>query len=1376
MLAIPSPDVLMNLFASAAQVFGLILVCLSGGLFARRRMPGGGGPAQAASPWPLRLALLGLLMVSGGWLLYHLHVVDLRNQRLAANTLRSSQEGGKKVGDASLKTLSFSGQTAHPRGIATEAMQERLRRGEPINLVDVREPEEVEMGRIAGAWHRRYPDLQQDRTGLVLPDRPTVLVCESGNRSSELCDYFFEQGLVTSFMVGGYEKWKAEGRPMQGELDGGSDLRALPDFRNKAVLLDTPEAVALFQQENALFVDVRYPKEFEQEHLPGAVNVTLRKMRSDEVDAALAALPKDRPIVVPCYDKRSSFYALILGLRLDRLGLDFRGRYTVPHEFVLPKADSAWVAQWRETQAERTLFGEVRGALLGGLLWLRERLGGLALAILAAAVLLRLLLAPLGVKADRDGIVQRQGRAELKALRARLGQDPVRLRRAMMDWFRRHRLTPGRNVLGTLLQLLAFTALFAAIERACAGSGERFLWFPLGEPDAILVLPLLSAGLLLAIVRQQASASSMRSWVLGLGFVGLITALVLTCRAGTQLYLVVSFTALWLQGALVRRRLERGSRRQRSARTAAGILPLAAVADRPEVGGKASRLGAMLREGVPVPDGVVIVEGHQPTEAELDGLYRRLGGQPLAVRSSARGEDGSERSFAGEFRTLLHVARSGLRDAIAAVRRSYGGRGGGVVIQRMAPAEFAGVMFTEDPAHAGQVLVEMVEGLGESLVSGTATPTEHRFRRASGEAVGAEAPFDLGPLLELGRRLERAFGVPQDIEWARVGGRFVLLQSRDVTRRAGDGQGPVGVREAERARLLALAGVPGTSPAGEPVFASGDYAALLPEPSPYSLELMQAIWAPGGTVDLACRRIGHRYRAGEDARPFVQSVFGRCMVDLREERSRVAASARGGMQLGTRAESIDAAFTNDFLPEFTRQARLRAAMDLGRLEDGELHELLAATRRRFLESTYVEAEVINLAAESYLGAARQRLTAAGVDAAAVLGHGVVTVVQRAFDLLAGPLPAAMRSAAFVRAFGHRSRHDFELAAPRYQEDAATVAALATASGSTPARPAGQAPELPGGRLLRLSVARARRFQELKEAGKDAAMHDLALLRSVLLEIGRRTGLGELVFHLHDAEVARLAEPEYPAEARRLAAGRRERLALLRQVPVPDEVSAQDLERLGEQLPLPAMAPGGLRGARVAGEGEVVGRVVVLQEPHDLGRLQRSDVLVVRCTDPCWLPAFGRVAGLVTEIGGWLSHAAIQAREHGLPAIVGVRGATSQLRDGDLVRLHADGSIERLRDRRSHERQPMPVPVPVRLRLGEAEVGGRLLDLHEGGAAVAWDRQGPPGQQTMHVVRDGLALPAVVAWTNCTRFGVRFAAPLSAPQRQFLGLPPLREGE
>jgi phosphohistidine swiveling domain-containing protein len=397
------------------------------------------------------------------------------------------------------------------------------------------------------------------------------------------------------------------------------------------------------------------------------------------------------------------------------------------------------------------------------------------------------------------------------------------------------------------------------------------------------------------------------------------------------------------------------------------------------------------------------------------------------------------------------------------------------------------------------------------------------------------------------------------------------------------------------------------------------------------------------------------------------------MVDQRWAASAVRSSAAAAFRLGVAAPKLEQAIDR-FLADFTPEARLRAAIDVQRLTLEELVALAAATQDRFLHSTYVEAEVVNLAAEAYVAAARRRVEKHGCDAAALLGQGVDTVVHDAFQKLAGGEAVSVRTARFLAVFGHRSAHDFELSEPRFGEDPARIAAMAAATVAPRATPA--AP-LPPGRVLRCELQRARRFQQLKEAAKHAAMRELALLRAILCELGARSGLGELVFQLTPAEVARLADASFAAVAGRLAAERRQRAEWLRKVWVADGVTPRALGADGSDAPLAAVPPAGLRGTRVAGDREPVGRVVVMDDVAAIGELNAEDVLVVRCTDPCWLPAFGRVAGLVTEIGGWLSHAAIQAREHNLPTIVGAANATGQLRTGDMVRLRRDGVVERL---------------------------------------------------------------------------------------------------
>jgi len=89
-------------------------------------------------------------------------------------------------------------------------------------------------------------------------------------------------------------------------------------------------------------------------------------------------------------------------------------------------------------------------------------------------------------------------------------------------------------------------------------------------------------------------------------------------------------------------------------------------------------------------------------------------------------------------------------------------------------------------------------------------------------------------------------------------------------------------------------------------------------------------------------------------------------------------------------------------------------------------------------------------------------------------------------------------------------------------------------------------------------------------------------------------------------------------------------------------------------------------------------VVILHSAAELGQVQAGTVLVAPGVDSAWTPVFGLLSALVLEHGGQLSHAAVIAREYGLPAVVGIEGAASAFRDGELVIVDGTrGIVERL---------------------------------------------------------------------------------------------------
>ncbi len=104
-------------------------------------------------------------------------------------------------------------------------------------------------------------------------------------------------------------------------------------------------------------------------------------------------------------------------------------------------------------------------------------------------------------------------------------------------------------------------------------------------------------------------------------------------------------------------------------------------------------------------------------------------------------------------------------------------------------------------------------------------------------------------------------------------------------------------------------------------------------------------------------------------------------------------------------------------------------------------------------------------------------------------------------------------------------------------------------------------------------------------------------------------------------------------------------------------------------------------------GTIEGRARVILDMAEAD-LEAGDILVTAYTDPSWTPLFVAIAGLVTEVGGLMTHGAVIAREYGLPTVVGVEGATRLIRDGQRIRVHGtDGYVEILPQAGQPDREP-----------------------------------------------------------------------------------------
>ena len=266
-------------------------------------------------------------------------------------------------------------------------------------------------------------------------------------------------------------------------------------------------------------------------------------------------------------------------------------------------------------------------------------------------------------------------------------------------------------------------------------------------------------------------------------------------------------------------------------------VPLADADNEAIFGAKATDLGEAARAGLPVPPGIAlagelteaVAAGQQTAIGEVMESARFLTG-PLAVRSSAVGEDSADASFAGQHLTLLNVpSRADLSAAIRQIWWSantdsvitYRKRVGlfdrpsvGVVVQSLLNPEVAGVMFTQNPINGiDERVIEASWGLGEAVVAARVIPDHFRLDR-SGEvlertpgfkklairavATGGTVEREVAPELvealclddrqlhslnALAARCEQVYGPARDIEWAYADDQIYLLQCRAVTHR-----------------------------------------------------------------------------------------------------------------------------------------------------------------------------------------------------------------------------------------------------------------------------------------------------------------------------------------------------------------------------------------------------------------------------------------------------------------------------------------------------------------------------------------------------------------------------------------------------------------
>jgi rifampicin phosphotransferase len=790
----------------------------------------------------------------------------------------------------------------------------------------------------------------------------------------------------------------------------------------------------------------------------------------------------------------------------------------------------------------------------------------------------------------------------------------------------------------------------------------------------------------------------------------------------------------------------------------------------------------------------------EPVARAVLDAYRKLGGGPVAVRSSATAEDLPDLSFAGQQDTLLGVSdEAGLLDAVVACwsslwtaraityrRRAHladDAAALAVAVQRMVPADTAGVLFTANPltGHRGQMAIDATFGLGEALVSGLVEPDHYVADASTGRVLertlgakavvtasltaggvetrdsdrGAEATLsdsDVRALVDLGRRVQEEYGTPQDIEWAIADGEVSLLQARAITSLF-----PIPANAPKGAVYLSFGAVQGVlspiTPLGGDaircVMSGGARvmgATLDPETNPYIGTAGERLWI---RLDRALRNpVGAKVLPGllKAVDPSARRIF----VDLREEgvlapfpreamrpvAPRLARFARVAGRNLARAVRDPHAVRAEF-DEVTEAAVVRAAATFAATDDEPDPFRRVAARARALREALSDAfptvvpyagvviagPVLALRLLTRLSGATDEgdhgVSPLVLEITRALPHNVTTEMDLALWRVAQTVrddPEASRLAAdlsaadladryasgrlspgvtaaidgFLAAYGMRGIGEIDLGRPRWSEDPTEVLATVQRYQDIPpdqsppaqfergeqaaARAIDQLVEQTGGVRGRLAGFLAGRIRTLaggRELPKFTIIRMMGVARSALLASGQDLVAAGVLDAPDDLFLLRLNEIDAlrdgpTAGLRPLVAERRaalDREARRTQIP---RVLVGDGRAYYEGLGDVAGEEGVIVGSPVS-PGTVEGVVRVVFDPAQSG-LRHGEILVCPGTDPAWTPLFLSAAGLVTEVGGMMTHGSVVAREYGIPAVVGVHEATTRLATGQRVRL------------------------------------------------------------------------------------------------------------
>ena len=740
------------------------------------------------------------------------------------------------------------------------------------------------------------------------------------------------------------------------------------------------------------------------------------------------------------------------------------------------------------------------------------------------------------------------------------------------------------------------------------------------------------------------------------------------------------------------------------------------------IGGKGASLVRMVRMGLPVPEGYVVcadafVDG-RPRAEVMDELKACLSSSfTYAVRSSALNEDGADNSFAGQYETVTDVSVDDIYSALCTVAESaYASRvesysssvssafsGIGVVVQRFVKPSLAGVLFTADIISGSSAFMigNYVKGEGEALVSGSANAYSFRISSMKYAYEGdAEMKRYAKSLFKYASLVRSVYGCEVDVEWAVSSDRLYMLQARPITTlkridwsdysvngsRAGEylltktNVGEIFMKALTPMTYSALdkinqfLGLPGWLDAVEgqaymnvSVMCSMLIAMGMKREKAYKAIKDLAGNIPEGVIVPVFPFDGKKFRKGL-RKVFFGDKSGMRKMSRKEKIRMVEEIPTICRNMITDIRSLSA---NEELDNYW------SSLVIPRLKEG-LAAVMASCGMKMLP----------------LFRTRQQLTdKLGAEMANRLCGGCLGVLDSMKpvlyleDLIDGKIDVDE----YMSVCGHRCINEMELGEPRPYEiegyaekqvagyESLGINAHEMLRKSSEDYKAALS-ELSGRNAVRVkrkldAFVEANRFREdIRSKG----VWIFCVLREFLLRAGAVNNIGSDIFMLSLDEAFALIKGD--DSALRFIPARKETYErYLSYPPLPgvilgrfdidlwmnDPARRTDFYSLGMEADLASSSVSGFPGAA----GKVRGRVHVIRDLSEIDSFCPGEVLVTCATNVGWTPVFPKAAAIVTDIGAPLSHAAIVAREFGIPAVVGCANATTVLKTGDMVEVN-----------------------------------------------------------------------------------------------------------